>query len=1199
MKFPSTHQLYLRRLFIIVALLTCQYSFSQSQRFKGYPDQNKDFDVLPGFIQPPKGYGNVPFYWWNGDSLNRDRLKEQLEILASSATDGFSVSYMHLNPRADVEDMKEGYGLFGNTEGGKPEFFSSDWWEVWSWFAQECANKNLGLGLDDYTVGWTGNGYYPDDVARMDKFRDYQGELVISAVNVKAGAECTIDVPDHFLTCVAWPGMIDLKENISGGRIRWTAPTADDSYKVYTISTRNGYLIHPDHGKEMVKAYFDKFEEKVGAAAENGMNYFFQDEMLYPITIGTWSEDFAEEFMKRKGYDILPFLPALQDNIGTITPKIRLDYCDVLIDLAESRYMKPIYDWHAQRGLIYGSDNLGRGLEPLSYVDYFRINSWYTAPGNDAPAKGSSFLQTKVSSSIAHLNQRPRTWLEAFHSMGWGSTGAWLTQQIDHHMIAGGNLVCMHGLYYSTHGGWWEWAPPCFHFRMPYWPHMKKWLEYTERMSYLLSQGVHVCDIAIMYPTESMQAYPGANPNIAFEQALKLSRAGLDYDFIDYTSLQRSQVGDGVFRIGDEQYKVLVLADMKAMHYASLKKVLDFYRAGGIILATGELPKASSRQGESDDEVDLILNEIFGPTNAVKGVGIYVPDGDLVKQIHALITPDFKPGNGEGKVLHRRMGYRDVYMVMDVEKGSECFFHSKGKVEIWNASTGETEPYPILRQDEQGTWLKLNKESHNSYLLVFSPGQPVTDPQTHDVFHLAKTTALDGLWEVELLPTLDNKWGDFRLPPTDEFIAAEARSFKHLADDFTDNSWIKPDFDDSSWPETIYGFGEQIFLHNISKERTMDEAVSDVLKQRSSGKIQEFSWQYGVWDNPGSQGYHGLKAKVSDGFLILDQGSHQIYETYVYAPRKGKYRIETEGTMPDHISISGATGKEVIELSKGWHRLIIAYADTRKMNFKPDSDFYDPRGRSAVVLLPQASPFPPHPSKYDKIISMRWGIADHLYFDPYKGRHQKWNYRFQSAPGVEEMEFTVAGKNLKVWFNGKPLSGRNISLVNTNHRGINTYRVLLGGVEKEPGVVAFSLDRNIGYQGASAVCEPVKLKTSKGLLQAGDWSRTGALKYYSGGMYYRKEIEIPLLKEGEKLYIDLGNVVSSCEVEVNGQSVGILMSPPYEVDITKYLKPGTNNVQVLVYSTLSNHYQTIPSPYRGEPVAGMLGPVRLKYYLAD
>ena len=160
--------------------------------------------------------------------------------------------------------------------------------------------------------------------------------------------------------------------------------------------------------------------------------------------------------------------------------------------------------------------------------------------------------------------------------MGWGSTGSWLTKQMDHHFMAGGNLVCMHGLYYSTHGGWWEWAPPCFHFRMPYWPHMKRWLEYTERLSYLMSQGTHVCDIALMYPTESLQAYPEANTKITFDQAMKLSNAGLDYDFMDYRSLQKAKVADGCLHVAGEKYKILILANMKALHYASMEKVLEF-----------------------------------------------------------------------------------------------------------------------------------------------------------------------------------------------------------------------------------------------------------------------------------------------------------------------------------------------------------------------------------------------------------------------------------------------------------------------------------------------------------------------------------------------------------------------------------------------------------------------------------------------
>lgn len=335
----------------------------------------------------------------------------------------------------------------------------------------------------------------------------------------------------------------------------------------------------------------------------DGMNYFFQDELLYPLTILSWAEDMPAQFRDRKGYDILPYLAALKYDIGDITAKIRLDYCDVVMTLAEERYFKPIFDWNDSRGLIYGCDNMGRGKQPLHYLDYFRATSWFTAPGNDAPARGSSFIQTKVSSSIAHLYERPRTWLEAFHSMGWGSKTEWLTEQIDHHFLAGGNLVCMHGLYYSTHGGWWEWAPPCFHYHMPYWPHMKKWLEYTERVSYLMSQGHHVCDIAILYPTETLQAFSPDKPyddQYNFSYIMELSNAGLDYDLIDNRSLVKADIKDKALHVSGESYKILLIKDIRALRYEALLKLRDFYRGGGIVLAIGDLPEASDRAGSND-----------------------------------------------------------------------------------------------------------------------------------------------------------------------------------------------------------------------------------------------------------------------------------------------------------------------------------------------------------------------------------------------------------------------------------------------------------------------------------------------------------------------------------------------------------------------------------------------------------------------
>lgn len=104
----------------------------------------------------------------------------------------------------------------------------------------------------------------------------------------------------------------------------------------------------------------------------------------------------------------------------------------------------------------------------------------------------------------------------------------------------------------------------------------EKWLEYTERMSYVLSQGKHICDIALVYPTDALQAYPDKNPDRVFDLALRLSNKGLDYDFVDYHSLRKA-ISDGKhLSISGNQYKILILADMKAVHYTTLLAARDF-----------------------------------------------------------------------------------------------------------------------------------------------------------------------------------------------------------------------------------------------------------------------------------------------------------------------------------------------------------------------------------------------------------------------------------------------------------------------------------------------------------------------------------------------------------------------------------------------------------------------------------------------
>lgn len=1159
---------------------------AQSLKYQGYPSREGKIDLRSNFADPPKGYGNVPFYWWDGDTLKYERLLDQLAILDSAFTDGLSISYIHTHPMVDVEINAQGYGSFGRADAGVPEFYSEDWWKLWNRFSGECAKRNIGLGVDDYVVGWAKNGFYVDEVLQAPELCNYQGRLHCKRYDVEAGDKLKVEVPARTLFVVAYPERTDLTSYVKDGRLEWTNK-ASGKQTVYVLSTTASPELHPEYGKRLVDAYFNRFEEKLDEQGRKGLNYFFQDELHYELNIHSWCEDMRAEFEQRKGYDILPYLPALWENIGSITPKIRLDYAQVVTELAEERYFKPIFDWHNDRGLIYGCDNNGRGLEPLQYMDYFRAISWFTAPGNDAPARGSSFRQTKVSSSITHLYKRPRTWLEAFHSMGWDSNGEWLMSQLDHHLIAGGNLLCLHGLYYSTHGGWWEWAPPCFHFRMPYWPHMKRWLQYAERMSFVLSQGTHVCDIAVLYPTEAMQAYPDVNLDSFWQVTDELSACGLDYDYMDYQSLQQAEVKEGQLHVSDEAYRVLILVNMKAMHYETLLKVYEFYKKGGIVIAVGELPRATSRVGENDSQVADMLQEIFDEN------GIHESDGKVIpKRICSLMTPDFRTKSGKGKVLHRKVGNQDVYMVMNIPKGDEVFFRKKGKLECWRAWDGRIADMPILRQTDEGTWISYDAEYNESKLLVFSPGEPVYDTTEQHSYRLVEEVPVEGEWEVEIVPTMNNKWGDFRLPASDELIGVEAREFSYQFIPGDNSS----DVSEMAWPyQGVYGYAPYMEMLTLPSSVNLSDCLPDKLME-GDWEPYCYSWQYGVFDNPGSQGYHGLKGKVDNRFLILDQDGHQIFRTYVYAPQNGTYRIEQEGEAPTYCYLDGEriTGK-VVTMQKGWHRLLLAYADTLQGKYvleEKKSYSVDDRKRSAFVLYPAEYPSIKENNPYDTIVAMKWYRTAHLAYSVQKDDKGCWAYQFQTAPGTQRLFMELNGDVRKVWVDGKPVDKSKLKRTGAKQWTLSLDAFYMPGIS----TITLIAEPDLGKVGPAFFAEPVKIQCQGGRMQVGNWIQYGALKFYSGGIRYTKKIVWPHGGQANRVWLDLGSVNATCEVKVNGKPVDVLMHSPYRVDVNGLLKKGENEIEVMVYSTLSNHYQTIPSAYRGQPISGLLGPVKLQVY---
>lgn len=501
--------------------------------------------------------------------------------------------------------------------------------------------------------------------------------------------------------------------------------------------------MHPLSGKKYVEYFFQRFEDRFPEDSKGGLNFFFSDELNFQLGNLIWDDYSQSEFKKRKGYDIVPYLSALFVDMGEKTAKYRLDYNGVMVSLSEEHFFEPVYRWHEDRGLIYGCDHGGRGLDVAEFGDYFRIQRWNQGPGCDQPKLSKHIIKNKVASSIAHMYNRPRVWLEGFHSSGWDTSSGKLLDAIFANFVQGQNLLSLHGLYYSTPDGWWEWAPPCNHFRMPYWAEMDKLLACSERLSYLLSQGYHCADVAMLYPVEPVVAGNGrASVDCAFKLGEELYHQGIDFDFMDYESLARAEIKGSELQVAGESFRVLIVPEMETMRSTSIEKAVAFQKAGGTVIWVNRLPNATE-QGEADETMQrLVAEQIVTPASLV------------LSEVNQATKRDFAIVEGnidEPNVMHRKVGHRDLYAVYHVDKGAKCYFRSLGGAELWNPWTGEVQPLSVCQTDEEGSYIRMPLEKTEMQLIVFDPNKPAKIEDVHPVVPTT-TYPISGKWEAELIP---------------------------------------------------------------------------------------------------------------------------------------------------------------------------------------------------------------------------------------------------------------------------------------------------------------------------------------------------------------------------------------------------------------------------------------------------------------
>ncbi len=805
-----------------------------------------------GFAAADPRFGPVPLWWWSGEPVTETRLRWQMGKLRAAGLRNLCV--INLAPSAPT------YGCGADD----PPFYSERWWELFGCALDEA--ERLGMFFWYYDqIGFSGANFPARLVARTPDYAGYQLRRVAAGMPVPAGATVVAEAGGHVYATV--------RQGFD-----WLNPAAA------------GVLQDRIHG-EMERRFGDRLGRVIAGS--------FQDE-LQPMP--TWTAAVPDLYHERYGDDLLPRLPLLFED-GPGAGAVRRRFYGLLAELAEAAFFRPLGEWHDRHGMLLGCDQAGPGrkVDPHGaqrvYIDYFATHRHLSAPGSDMDG------EAKPHSSLVHTHGGERVWLEGFHSSGWGGsveeTLHWLVPWLQ----AGVTLFDPHAIYHSTRGGWWEWAPPDTGWRQPYAEHYPVFADTVARACWLLAQGEHLCDIAVYLPAHAVWEHmsladfrPGEHPQATAQrdpdaavarmreiywglvgrQARHEARLGVlrgdrrDFDVVDDIALAAAGVDGGALAVAAERYRALILPGAVPPEPEATARLAAFVAGGGLLVAVGvedaaPLPAGTVRVAAAEDVPEVLAGAI---ARRAEGPGLWLSRRAEGADVFLLLPPleSLLPMHAASEgppALPERVTYT---------------LQTAGTPELWNPVSGARRPLPFTRAGDRVA-VEVPFADWPAALVVCGArdgdGAPPAETPASPV---GRELPADG-WRVRVVPTLDNRYGDFDLVGERGFLAVERRQFRVCteaqAGDGTGAGWHRAGYDDRAWATRLWSEGARW--------------------ETGRGAPVVYSTMLG---DMGYRDWAGRMGRVPRAFLNLgraEKGEVVSARTHVVAPRDGAYWLQIEG----------------------------------------------------------------------------------------------------------------------------------------------------------------------------------------------------------------------------------------------------------------------------------------------------------------
>ena len=518
--------------------------------------------------------------------------------------------------------------------------------------------------------------------------------------------------------------------------------------------------------KRGIQTHFDHVMKRMVALGgeRSGKNFhtFFMDS--WEAGGQNWTGAMPAEFKKRRGYDILPWLPVLTGRvIGDLRSSERFlfDLRLTVSELAVENFWMEIHRLCRESGMrlaVQPYITSGQDLDAANHCDEPMGEFW------SHPFQPNNYITTvKLASSAANLNGRVIVGAEAFtadEKERWLAHPATLKALGDEAFCLGANRFQIHryamqlfpgatpgmtmgkwGQHYDSTQTWWQWVNP--------------WHDYLARCQFMLRQGPVVTDVLALADEEPLHRFE-------YQPA-----RGYGSDVCGPVNFRRIEMIDGRVGIkGGPSYHLITLAHGGTMTVQRLRKLRDLVVAGANLL--GEPPESTpGLEGlpEADMELAGLVKELWGAGGASDrkvGKGRVFRGIKAEEALRRLgVTPSFE-GPEHLKWIHRRSGDAEIFFVASSSTEETANIISlrapEGYVaEMWNPLDGKIHSLEAAGGGTSGmVKLPLVLEGHGSAFVVLKAA-PSNAPRAPVAESVKRYLALDGPWRLAFpdLPGLE------------------------------------------------------------------------------------------------------------------------------------------------------------------------------------------------------------------------------------------------------------------------------------------------------------------------------------------------------------------------------------------------------------------------------------------------------------